>query len=489
MAVDYGHTIGPLREALQTVNVVNPLASPGSSRIGRVRRGKSKARPARTAAPWAGNFAENRSNRELGGGAAQAVVDRGAEARRRGSARRRCAARPLRSASCSLSNRLAAASTRSPEALSVASPATAPKPISHSSRRAPRRRRAAAAWPAHNGCASWPGASIAAAVVRRARPRSIGPGRSRRGGPPVSATMVDSRPCAVGPPSTISGMRPPRLARTCSARVGLIRPLALAEGAASGRADRVEQVAHRRMGGRADRDRGEAGGDQRGDRRAVAQRQDERQRARPVALAPALRASSSKRGDFSGLADVADMDDQRIEARPALGLVDARDRLAIGRVGGEAVDGLGRHRDRLARRRSAAPPRRSPRVHKAGRGCFARSPRRAIAAVPAAQRSGARHDLHAARRRTEIPARSCRRGSPSCSTIASWSSAIVEGAGAVRRGRVRAAEPDRRRGRREMVARGRHHAAGLPGRPIAPMSRAAGARWPGRPNMAARACR
>ena len=44
----------------------------------------------------------------------------------------------------------------------------------------------------------------------------------------------DSRPRAVGPPSTISGIRPPRLASTWSARVGLIRPLALAEGAASG---------------------------------------------------------------------------------------------------------------------------------------------------------------------------------------------------------------------------------------------------------------
>ena len=47
--------------------------------------------------------------------------------------------------------------------------------------------------------------------------------------------MVDSRPWVVGPPSTISGIRPPRLARTCSARVGLILPLALADGAASGR--------------------------------------------------------------------------------------------------------------------------------------------------------------------------------------------------------------------------------------------------------------
>ena len=42
------------------------------------------------------------------------------------------------------------------------------------------------------------------------------------------------------------------------------------------------------------------------------------------------------------------MDDERIEARPALGFVDARDRFGIGRVRGEAVDGLGGDRDRLA---------------------------------------------------------------------------------------------------------------------------------------------
>jgi hypothetical protein len=46
--------------------------------------------------------------------------------------------------------------------------------------------------------------------------------------------MVDSSPASVGPSSTINGIRPPRLASTCSARVGLIDPLAFADGAASG---------------------------------------------------------------------------------------------------------------------------------------------------------------------------------------------------------------------------------------------------------------
>ena len=39
---------------------------------------------------------------------------------------------------------------------------------------------------------------------------------------------------------------------------------------------------------------------------------------------------------------------QRVEARPALGLEDARDGLAIGGVAGKTVNGLGRDRDDLA---------------------------------------------------------------------------------------------------------------------------------------------
>ena len=44
------------------------------------------------------------------------------------------------------------------------------------------------------------------------------------------------------------------------------------------------------------------------------------------------------------------MDDQRVEARAALGLEDAGDRLAVGRVAGKAVDGFRRQRDDLAGR-------------------------------------------------------------------------------------------------------------------------------------------
>ncbi len=48
------------------------------------------------------------------------------------------------------------------------------------------------------------------------------------------------------------------------------------------------------------------------------------------------------------------MDDQGIEIRSALGRVDALDGGLVRRVGGEAVDRLGRHGDRLAGKDQAA---------------------------------------------------------------------------------------------------------------------------------------
>jgi hypothetical protein len=54
--------------------------------------------------------------------------------------------------------------------------------------------------------------------------------------------------------------------------------------------------------------------------------------------------------DELGCGEIGNMDDQRVEAWSSLGLVDTRDRLGIGCVGGEAVDRLGRDSDRLARK-------------------------------------------------------------------------------------------------------------------------------------------
>ena len=177
---------------------------------------------------------------------------------------------------------------------------------------------------------------------------SIGPRRSSRSGPPVAATIVDSMPRSVAPPSMISGMRPSRLASTCAARVGLIRPLALADGAASGLAVACSSAC---MAGCA------------GTRSAMVGRPAVTSEAigasvpaaaRPGSAARANARSASARACALNVADrlrrrqVRNMDDQRVEARPALGLVDARDGLGIGGIGGEAVDRLGRHRDRLA---------------------------------------------------------------------------------------------------------------------------------------------
>jgi len=62
----------------------------------------------------------------------------------------------------------------------------------------------------------------------------IGPRRKMSILPPRIATIVDSIPCAAGPPSTTNGMRLPSSSRTCWAVVGLIRPNRFALGAASG---------------------------------------------------------------------------------------------------------------------------------------------------------------------------------------------------------------------------------------------------------------
>ena len=66
------------------------------------------------------------------------------------------------------------------------------------------------------------------------------PAARRRGAageavPPRQATMVDSTPTWVAPPSSTASMRPSRSPSTWSASVGLTRPERLAEGAATGR--------------------------------------------------------------------------------------------------------------------------------------------------------------------------------------------------------------------------------------------------------------
>src|SRR6202040_3827192 len=63
--------------------------------------------------------------------------------------------------------------------------------------------------------------------------RGTPPGRNRAG-LSRQATIVDSTPTGVAPPSTIKSMRPLKSAWTCSALVGETWPERLAEGATTG---------------------------------------------------------------------------------------------------------------------------------------------------------------------------------------------------------------------------------------------------------------
>ena len=108
-----------------------------------------------------------------------------------------------------------------------------------------------------------------------------------------------------------------------------------------------QQVAHRRVGRRTQSDRRQAGGDEGGDARILAERNHQGQRAWPVAFGERL-GLRVEAADLPRLVQAGDVNDERVEARPSLGLVDSRHGFAMGRVGGEAVDRLGRHRHDLA---------------------------------------------------------------------------------------------------------------------------------------------
>ena len=147
----------------------------------------------------------------------------------------------------------------------------------------------------------------------------------------------------------ISGMRPPSEASTWLARVGLIRPLALADGAASGLPTASSSACIAGWAGTRSAMVGRPAVTMLGDA-AHPSRSGTTSVSGPGPMlprpAPALRSSNAPIA--LGRGQVRHMDDQRVEARAALGGIDARDRFGVGGVGGEAVDGLGRHRDRLA---------------------------------------------------------------------------------------------------------------------------------------------
>ncbi len=104
-------------------------------------------------------------------------------------------------------------------------------------------------------------------------------------------------------------------------------------------AEPAQDLAGDRVGRYPDRDGIEAGGGEIGHRAAIGLGQNQRQRTRPERFGQRQR-RGVKAGDLPRSADIADMRDQRIEGRAALGLVEPGDRGRIGGIGAEAVNGL-----------------------------------------------------------------------------------------------------------------------------------------------------
>ncbi len=203
-----------------------------------------------------------------------------------------------------------------------------------------------------------PGATIAApAVSGRSTTSPVAasisaasspPGRSSRMRPSSTFTMVDSSPTTQAPASRMSSIRCPRSASTWAALVGLMRPDGVGARCRERPAEGGDDAARKSVR-HAHRHRIEPGGGKRVNGAVAFQRQDQRQRPRPEARRELSRQGIEGRMPL-GHGHVGHMGDQRIEARPALDLVDAGDRLRLGGVGGQAIDGFGRNGDGLAAR-------------------------------------------------------------------------------------------------------------------------------------------
>ena len=102
------------------------------------------------------------------------------------------------------------------------------------------------------------------------------------------------------------------------------------------------------MGGRAHRHRIEARAGQIAHRAGV-KRPEATRVSGPGQKACASRSARSSNAPMRRAGgEVGHMGDQRIEARPALGLVDGGHGARVGRVGGQAIDGLGGQDDQPA---------------------------------------------------------------------------------------------------------------------------------------------
>ena len=163
----------------------------------------------------------------------------------------------------------------------------------------------------------------------------------------------NSSPTCVAPPSSTASMRPSSSASTCAAVVGLMRPERFADGAATGRADALQQRVRERMRRHAQRNAVEAGAGEIANRSARRCRHDEGQRTRPEARRERERALVEDALPPRRV-EARHMGDQRIEARPLLRGVDSRHGLGARRVGAEPVDRLGREGDEAAAPSSSA---------------------------------------------------------------------------------------------------------------------------------------
>jgi len=97
-----------------------------------------------------------------------------------------------------------------------------------------------------------------------------------------------------------------------------------------------------------DGEAGHAGGSEQRHRASLAPRHHQGQRARPEQFGQLARLGAELT-QSNRIFERGHMDDQRVEARPALGGEDLGDRLIAGCVGAQAIDGLGRKGDEPAR--------------------------------------------------------------------------------------------------------------------------------------------
>ena len=342
-------TGGRPRTITRIIGRAKASAIPIASRSSR-RSSRSSARASRRGTKSAARHALKRCGRP-----SQAIVDRRSEAFVRGRARPRCAAWPMRRHRAA--GRIAAPRPRPGRRSAEAGVADdGPEADQKFVRLGAPWPRAAAALTAHSGWRVGP--ALRCAVRRQAQHRlAIGAGPQQPQPAAVAATMVDFEP-ALGRSAVEDQRDSPAEAPQHMLGAGRAdRAAGIGRRRGQRPADGAQQGLHRRMRRHTQADRSAARRSRGRQCAHLPQRNDQRQRAGPMLARPAparfVRTRRSARPP-----QVGDMDDQRVEARPALGFVDARYGFRVGRVGGEPVDGLGRQPRPARRRGSAARLRR-----------------------------------------------------------------------------------------------------------------------------------